>query len=141
MRSRARCRVRVSAVPDGEREHAVAPSQCLLDAPLVDRREQHFGIRVPVEAVAETFEFGSERAVVIDLAVQDDDMAARRRLHRLMSERGEIDDGKSSMPEPESCRVIEPVRLDRWARDARAYRSSRRALCARRRPIRSTRIP
>ena len=86
-------------VPERQGEHALRAAQRLLDAPLLDRGQQHLGVGVAAEAVPARPERGPQAAEVVDLAVQDQDVAARGGGHRLAAGGREVDDGEPPVAE------------------------------------------
>ena len=81
------------AVPDGERPHAVEPRDGLL-APLDEGGEQDLRVGAGAEAVASSLELGPQFAVVVDLAVVDEPVAAVRAREGLHPRVGQVEDGE-----------------------------------------------
>ena len=77
-------------VPEGKCEHAAQPRQARL-APHAISGQNHFSVGMTLELDAGPFEFLSKFAEVVDLAVEDDPVAADRILHRLVPERREVE--------------------------------------------------
>src|SRR5437868_438642 len=67
----------------------------------LDYRKHHFGVRLTAEAGSLRCELRSQLQKVVDLAVEDYDVAPLLRHHRLASFGGQIDDGKAPMTERE----------------------------------------
>ena len=92
-----RVRLRVSITP-----HRSKPST------------QDFGVAAAAEPVAGSGELGTHLALVVDLAVEDDDPTLTRRLHRLMARGSKILDSQSSEPEGDAGfgvnRIAEVIR-------------------------------
>jgi hypothetical protein len=87
-------------VPQREREHAPEALDALL-APLLPGVNDHLGIALRAEDVAQGRELGDQRLVVVDLAVEDHHDAAVLVVERLLSG-GEVDDRKPPVTEPEA---------------------------------------
>src|SRR6185312_2660477 len=86
-------------IPQGERKHADAGLQGTLDTPGGDARQQGFGIGVPAprwRGVLRAKAF-AQGEVVVDLAVEHDDMAAVGRMHGLVAGRGKVEDRQASL--------------------------------------------
>jgi hypothetical protein len=81
-----------------EREHAL---QALAAArtPGMPGLEHHFGVAVGEKAVAERFELGAQRAVVVDAAVEHQRQAERRIGHRLLGALAEVNDLEAAVAE------------------------------------------
>ncbi len=77
-------------VPEAEREHSTAAVEGPDDAPLLDCREKDFRVAGATERMAQRNELCTQRAKVVDLAVEGDREAPADGAHRLRSERGEI---------------------------------------------------
>ena len=88
-------------VPHREREHAAQPRQRGLDAPALDRRDDDLGVAASAEAHAGAGQLAAQRAVVVDLAVEHQREAPRRRVHRLVAVRRQIDDRQPPEAEPD----------------------------------------
>ena len=80
------------AVPGGQREHAVAALQGFVHAPLGDRRQQHLGVGMAVEAMAQRGQRLAQGMVVVDLAVEGQHPASVGRDHRLVAFRAQVQD-------------------------------------------------
>jgi len=88
----------VAGVVDGEGEHRVDAVKRPL-APLTPRVQEHLGVGLGDERVAERLELGAALAVVVDLAVEDERQRAQaHRLHRALVE---VDDRQA--PEREAA--------------------------------------
>jgi hypothetical protein len=59
--------------------------------------EQHFGITARAEAVAEALQLAAQVVLVVDLAVEHQDIASAGRPHRLATGGGEVLDGQAPM--------------------------------------------
>src|SRR5205823_5323331 len=79
------------------REHA---AQALDDAlaPMLVGAQQHLGVGIALEAIAEAFELGTQLAEVVDLAVEGEREAGARIAHRLERAFG-IDDREAPVAE------------------------------------------
>src|SRR5262245_31872244 len=85
-------------IPDGESEHAPELCQATL-APSSIGFQDNFRIRVAGEANAFGLELLTDFGEVINLAVVNDPITAFGVLHRLMTERREINNGKPTIAE------------------------------------------
>ena len=112
----------VAPVVKCEGEHAVETIEHAF-TPLTPPRQQHFGIALGGKAVAEADQLVPQRAVIVDLAVEDDAQTERR--HRLRGARIEIDDGKPAVGEQDAGLMIVPGALA--VRAAMRQRADRRA--------------
>src|SRR6185312_15746975 len=91
-------------VPQGEGEHAYKTQDRGMQPPAFYGRQHDLGIGVAAPCVRA--EFRPYLFVVIDLAIEDDVVAARSRCHRLMPFSRKIDDGKSSEGKAQTCAAI-----------------------------------
>ena len=91
------------AVVEHEREHAVEPVQAV-PPPLGVGVEEHLGVGAGVKGMAGGLELGAQLAVVVDLAVVDDPVAAVGRAHRLVAGRREVEDGEPAVAERDADR-------------------------------------
>src|SRR5688572_32710812 len=87
----------VAAIPERDRKHAVGATQGILDAPLLDRREHYLGIGVTAEGDSSLLQLRAKLPVVVDLTVEDDHVALRRRVHRLPAFRRQVDDREAAV--------------------------------------------
>jgi hypothetical protein len=83
--------------PEGDGEHAAEFLEAA-EIPLEEGFEDDLGVRVCVEAMAESFKFLSNFSVVVDLAVIDDNGVFVRRVDGLVA-LGEINDGEPGVAE------------------------------------------
>ena len=88
----------VGRVPHREREHA-ADSRETRWTVARDETQEHFGVAAGDEALAARLEIGAQGAIVVDLAVEHDAIAALRRGHGLRSAGPRIDDGETPVHE------------------------------------------
>ena len=95
-------------VPEGEGEHAVEALGGGVDAPLDEGGEHDLGVGVAAPSVAVFFEFGAEVLEVVDLAIEDDFVAAVGAGHGLVAEGGEIEDGEAAVAEGDAGFGIGP---------------------------------
>ena len=86
-------------VPEGEGEHAAKPAD-RLEVPGAEGLDEDFGVGGGAEAVAEVQQLFAELDVVVDLAVEDDGVAAVRAPHRLLAA-ADVDDRQAAMTEPD----------------------------------------
>jgi len=91
-------------VPEGKGKHAVQPGQAGSPVPCIEGKDD-LRIAPAPEAVPLPFEFVAQILKVVDLPVEDDDVAAIHRGHRLIAERGEIDDAET--PVCQSDQVVQ----------------------------------
>ena len=96
-------------VVEREREHPVESSQRVA-TPLHQRAQHHFGIARGPEAHAAQLEIATNFAVVVQLAVEHQRVAAIAGEHRLMSVRRQIDDRQPSKHERATF-VVGPLAL------------------------------
>ena len=97
-RSRAANRICVALVPDQEREHAEEAMKAVF-APLPIGREQDLAVGVRRELVPFGPQLVPQLEVVVDLAVEDEMVAAGCVGHRLQPGLAEIDDREPPVPE------------------------------------------
>ena len=71
-------------------------SQCA-DSAASNQSQDNVGVGVGVKGLARGLELRAQRAVVVDLAVEDDVVPAIRRRHRLVAARRRINDRQASM--------------------------------------------
>src|SRR3989338_6359219 len=81
-------------VVDSEREHAVQLAEDFLP-PLLEAQEQHFGIGLRSERVAEAGELSLDLLEIVDLSVEYDRISPVDCFHRLMPPRGEGANGEA----------------------------------------------
>ncbi|MNT01710.1 hypothetical protein D3C72_1361880 [compost metagenome] len=77
----------LGVVPQGDGEHAVGALQGVIQPPGHERGQQHLGVRVTAEGVAQRLQFGAQGGEVVDLAVVGHHIAAVGRGHRLVAQR------------------------------------------------------
>src|SRR6185436_20880553 len=87
----------LASVPQREREHADALAERGRDPPALDAGKQRLRVGMTAPRRAGTVQFGTELRVIVDFAVEDDDVAARRRMHWRMSVGRQVDDGQTPM--------------------------------------------
>jgi len=95
-------------VPQGEGEHAAQHGQAAL-AVLAVQRQQHLGVARGAEDLALLFKNRAKRAEVVDLAVEDDDVAGVRVVHGLASARVQVQDGQARVPQGHVPAGIKPA--------------------------------
>src|SRR5258705_6919352 len=80
-------------IPKGKGEHARYTLQRATHAPGLDRGQKGFSVRVPspIQFVAIRSQLVAQQAVIVDLAIEGDDVATGRRLHRLVPSSGQIE--------------------------------------------------
>jgi hypothetical protein len=106
----------VTPVPEGEGEHPDRLLQRRLEPPGGDALDQRLGVAVAapgdavaLRAAAVFVELGAHRGVIVDLAVVDDHPAPVVRDHRLVAERGEIEDREAAMAETDADFGVQPA--------------------------------
>ena len=94
-------------IPQAEGKHA---AQLLhhVRAAVVVELQQHLGVGAAAEGVAALGEFLAQLAVIVDLAVEGDGVAATGAVHRLRAGRAQVDDGEPLMGEPRAPIVRQP---------------------------------
>ena len=106
------------AVPEGKGELAGHALHRGHDAPGDEGRKHHLGVGVTAKGLAQRLEVPAQLGEVVDLAVEDDQVAAIVRPHGLVALDREIEDRQASMTqrhtglgvEPDPCIVGAPVR-------------------------------
>ena len=73
------------------------------------RSSDDLGVGAAAEGDALALEAGAQIAVVVDLAVEDDDQPAVRRSHRLVPGRRQIDDGQPAEAERHARRRVDEI--------------------------------
>ena len=94
-------------IPEREGEHAIQFRQGRRDSMPAQQGKQNLGVRMaaPGIAVADpTFQV----QIVVDLAVEGEDEAPAGGEHRLMTQRGQVENGKSSVPKGNPLLLVEP---------------------------------
>jgi hypothetical protein len=81
------------SVPERQCKHAVRPPQRFFETPRVDRGQHDFGVGVAAKPSASCTELVMQFAKVVDLAIEDRDVALRVRMHRLTPFGRQVDDG------------------------------------------------
>src|SRR3990172_12367912 len=82
-------------VPDGGGEHPAQLSQALLETVADEKLEQHLGVAVAAELLAERLEALAQVRKIVELAVEDKHVAAVVARHRLAPGPGQINDGQA----------------------------------------------
>jgi len=103
-------------VPDGEGEHADEPLDACLAVDSVGVQD-HLGVASRLKPAARGHELGAQLAIVVDLAVEDDPVAAGGVAHGLAPGH-EIDDRQPRHPEPDvaggvDARVVGAAMLEK----------------------------
>ena len=108
-RSRASVSRLAGRVPDCDGEH---PAQPLPEAgaPLLVAMHEHLGVAVRPKDVAGPLEFAGELAIVVDLAVLDDDDAAVFAADRLVAA-GQVDDREAPRGDPDPAVDVHALRV------------------------------
>ncbi len=79
-------------VPEGKRKHATQLGQQAVDAPLLIAAQNHFGISMGAETMAERFQLRTDLAEVVDAAVEDQPDLPVIGEHGLIAGGAQIDD-------------------------------------------------
>ena len=89
-------------IPDGKRPHAIEAQLALL-SPLRIGGEDDLAVAVREKTVAEAAQLLAQLEIVVDLTVKGEPVAPLRIGHWLSATLGEVEDGESTMAEPEPC--------------------------------------
>ncbi|MCY1416702.1 hypothetical protein D9M71_322180 [compost metagenome] len=84
------------ALPDGQGKHAVEPGQ-QVGTPGVVALEQHLGVAVAVEGIAEGFQLAAQFREVVDGAIEGQGQAQLRVAHGLRRTIGQVHDFQAAM--------------------------------------------
>jgi hypothetical protein len=95
-------------VPQSEGEHPNEPFEGCFESPLNDGRQHHLRIRVAAKCVPLFFPAVPQIAKVVYLPVENDDVSATCREHRLMSFRREVDNGETTVRKGNARVRIDP---------------------------------
>ena len=120
--------------PTCKREHAAQPADCL-GSVQTERAQHNRSIARRLERLSFRLEAGAKFAKVIDLAVEDDDVAGDRIGHRLHARRRKIENGEPAMREQSTpvarVRLGCPHSLRIWTtvRERTAHAAQRSAIC------------
>ena len=106
-------------VPEREREHANQAIEARF-APPRPRCNDNFGVAVRVEWIA--MQLDAKLFVVVDLAVEHDDVTAVAAKHRLATRVREIDDAETPMPHGESVTTPDTLSIGPAMAEPRAHR-------------------
>jgi hypothetical protein len=87
-------------VPEREGEHATEALDAFF-TPGFPGVNDHFGVTAGVEGMAERLQFGDERLVVVDFAVEDDADSFVFVIKRLLAG-GEVDDREATVAKPDA---------------------------------------
>ena len=95
-------------IPQGESEH---PAQTANHgrAVLAVQVQEDLGIRVRAKEHAFALQLFTQDEVIVDFAVEGDDLCAVHSVHRLCAGLGKVDDGQSSVCEPQAAVVRNPA--------------------------------
>ncbi len=117
-------------VIQGEREHAVQPRHDPL-APLRVAAQDHLGIAAGEETMATAFQFATQRAEVVDRAIENQRQPGLRIEHRLVRALREIQDRQPAVPQGHTPGGPQPIgvrpaafQAGQHARDGLATRAS-----------------
>src|SRR5262249_3824328 len=102
------------AVPQREGKHADRPLDCGLHTPQRAGFEQNFGIGVAAHRTPGGLQLATDIAVIVDFAVEGDDVAPIGGMHRLRAARTEIDDGKPALPKHHAALGLDPDVAGIW---------------------------
>src|SRR5205807_7694136 len=81
-----------------------------LDTPQGTSLEQHLGIGIAAERAARRLELAPDVAIIVDLAIECDDVAKVCRVHGLGAARTEVDDREPSLPQHRPALGLDPDR-------------------------------
>ncbi len=98
----------LTAIPQGEREHAAHAPRRLLEPPNGASLGDHLGIGMAAEGPARRQKVGAQLLRVIELTIVVEDETAAGRHHRLPAGRREVDDGEPALGKPKACVAIDP---------------------------------
>ena len=98
------------AVPQREGKHADRALDRGFDAPQRAGFKQHFGIGIAAHRTAGRLQLAADVAVIVDFAVEGDDVTPIRRMHRLRAAGTEIDDGEPALTERHAGLGLDPDR-------------------------------
>ena len=107
-RSRASDQRARRAVPQREGEHADGALDRGLDAPERAGFQQHLGIGIAAHRPAGGCKLAADVAVIVDLAVEGDDVAPVGRMHRLRAAGTEIDDREPALRQHRAAFGLDP---------------------------------
>ncbi len=96
------------AIPQRQREHPLAFAQCRHDAPAREALDQHFRIRMAAQHDTVLAQALGKLAVIVDLAVIGDDIAAIGAGHRLVPGGTDVDDGEAAVAEGDARFRVDP---------------------------------
>src|SRR5687767_2793889 len=88
----------LAIIPNGEGKHAVETADSFL-APLSEHSQQDFGVTICFEPVSARSKLFAQFAVVINLAVESENVTAVRRKHWLVAGGSRINDRETAMAE------------------------------------------
>ena len=114
-----------AGVVNGEGKHAAQPREkCRAPDPVAV--QQRFGVAVTAEPHPELFQFPTQFRVVVDLAIENDDIASGFIAHRLRAGFRKIDDGQARVTERDlairrgpSARRVRPARAQPLQRNGK----------------------
>src|SRR3569832_2046053 len=98
-------------VPQCDGEHPDGLHQCRLETPSFNTSQQclRIGVPPPTRRPRGSLELFAQIHVVIDLAIEDDDIAGGRRDHGLVARRRKVNYGKSAMTQHDPLFYISPI--------------------------------
>ena len=95
-------------IPNPEDKHPVESAEGGLNAPALEGRQHHLGVRVPPEGVALPLQLRSQGAKVVDLAVVGQHVAAAGRDHWLVSSGAAVDDREPAVGQRDARLGVRP---------------------------------
>src|SRR5262249_41774607 len=90
------------------------PLDCGLHAPQGAGFEQNFGIGIAAHGTPGGLQLATDIAVIVDFAVEGDDVAPIGRMHRLRAAGTEIDDGEPALPKCHTALGLAPAVAGIW---------------------------
>src|ERR1700693_2900962 len=97
-----------ACIPYRDREHPDETTDGAFDPPLFKGREDYLGVGVAPESAPAGFQLSAQGSVVVNFAVENDDIPSARGAHRLMTLRGKVDDGQAPKAERYPDRGVNP---------------------------------
>ncbi len=91
----------VPRVPHGEGEHTDTATESIIDTPLRNGREKHFGVALAAEHTTQGMQLGPQFLEIVDFAVERYPEATRV-LHGLASRVGQVDDRETPVGKGDS---------------------------------------
>src|ERR1700730_13857508 len=102
-------------IPESHRKHSVAALKSGLEAPALDGAQQYFGVTAALKTIAEVHQLLAQCSEIVYFAVKSDDEPSSGRMHRLVSGVGQVNNGKTAMPQRNASFAIAPESFTVWA--------------------------